>query len=100
MTTNNDETKIKILVTGGTGFIGSALTKCLLNNSYHVTVLSRATFSSVKSVCGTEVDVLGSFDQIEADDFYNIVINLAGTPILVLDGLIIEKIYLEIVELS
>lgn len=81
MTTNNDETKIKILVTGGTGFIGSALTKCLLNNSYHVTVLSRATFSSVKSVCGTEVDVLGSFDQIEADDFYNIVINLAGAPI-------------------
>ena len=81
MTTNNDETKIKILVTGGTGFIGSALTKCLLNNSYHVTVLSRATFSSVKSVCGAEVDVLGSFDQIEADDFYNIVINLAGAPI-------------------
>ncbi len=81
MTTNNDETKIKILVTGGTGFIGSALTRCLVNNGYHVTVLSRATSSSVKSVCGPEVDVLGSFDQIEADDFYNIVINLAGAPI-------------------
>lgn len=81
MTTNNDETKLKILVTGGTGFIGSALTRCLVNNGYHVTVLSRATSSSVKSVCGPEVDVLGSFDQIEADDFYNIVINLAGAPI-------------------
>ncbi len=81
MTTNNDETKLKILVTGGTGFIGSALTRCLVNNGYHVTVLSRATSSSVKSVCGPEVDVLGSFDQIEADDFYNIVINLAGAHI-------------------
>ena len=35
MTTNNDETKLKILVTGGTGFIGSALTRCLVNNCYH-----------------------------------------------------------------
>ena len=31
----------KILITGGTGFIGSALTKRLLAQNYEVTVLSR-----------------------------------------------------------
>ena len=34
--------KLKILVTGGTGFIGSELTRCLLNKGFHVTILSRS----------------------------------------------------------
>ena len=72
--------KLKILVTGGTGFIGSELTRCLLDKDFHVTILSRSP-DLAKKHFGIDVDVIGNFDEIKADDIYNIIINLAGAPI-------------------
>ena len=71
---------MKILITGGTGFIGSALTRSLLEQSYEVSVLSRNP-DSVAKHCGSGVNALGNLQQIKADDSYDIVINLAGAPI-------------------
>ena len=71
---------MKILITGGTGFIGTALTRSLLEQSYEVSVLSRNP-DSVTKHCGSGVNALGNLQQIKADDSYDIVINLAGAPI-------------------
>ena len=72
--------ELKILITGGTGFIGSELTNCLMNRGFHVTVLSRSP-DLAKNRCGVGVNVISNFNEIKADDTFNIVINLAGAPI-------------------
>ena len=71
---------MKILVTGGTGFIGSALTRSLVEHDYEVSVLSRKP-GSVSKYCGPGVIALGSLRQIKAEDSFDIVVNLAGSPI-------------------
>ncbi|MGZ8162923.1 MAG: TIGR01777 family oxidoreductase [Methylobacter sp.] len=71
---------MKILITGGTGFIGSALTRSLLEQSHEVCVLSRNP-DSVTKHCGSGVNALGNLQQIKVADSYDIVINLAGAPI-------------------
>ena len=70
----------KILITGGTGFIGSALTKRLLAQNYEVTVLSRHP-ETVGKLGLDGVDILGSLSSLTPDDNFQIVINLAGAPI-------------------
>ncbi len=70
----------KILITGGTGFIGSALTKRLLVQHYEVTVLSRHPEATEK--LGLDgVDILSSLSELTPEDSFNVVINLAGAPI-------------------
>jgi uncharacterized protein YbjT (DUF2867 family) len=54
---------MKILITGGTGFIGRALTRSLLEQSYEVSVLSRNPDSIAKH-CGSGVNALGNLQQI------------------------------------
>jgi uncharacterized protein (TIGR01777 family) len=71
---------MNILITGGTGFIGCALTKCLLQQGHEVTVLSRSP-DKVATLCGPGVKALGSLSQLKAEDNYQVIINLAGTPI-------------------
>ena len=71
---------MKILITGGTGFIGSALTRSLLEQSHEMCVLSRNP-DSVTKHCGSGVNALGNLQQIKVADSYDIVINLAGAPI-------------------
>jgi uncharacterized protein (TIGR01777 family) len=70
----------KILITGGTGFIGKALIASLLAEGYEVTVLSR-DINSVESICGVGVKAINSLDALKPEDIYQIVINLAGAPI-------------------
>jgi len=48
---------MKILITGGTGFIGSALTRSLIEQGYEVSVLSRNP-DSVAKHCGPGVKAL------------------------------------------
>lgn len=63
-----------ILLTGGSGFIGTALAKALIKRGDHVTMLKHKRSSSVKDV--VEVNQLESIDRpVDA------VINLAGLPI-------------------
>ncbi len=71
---------MNIFITGGTGFIGSALTKRLIEQGHEVTVLSRSP-EKVAQLCGASVKALGSLSQLKAEDNYQIIINLAGAPI-------------------
>jgi hypothetical protein len=71
---------MKILITGGTGFIGSALTRSLTGQGYDVTVLSRNP-DAVEKTCGTGIKALNSLDQLKPEDTYQVIINLAGAPI-------------------
>ena len=75
-----EDTIMNILITGGTGFIGSALAKSLIEQSHVVTVLSRSP-DKVDKICGLSVKSLGSLAQCQAEDSYQVIINLAGAPI-------------------
>ncbi|TRX01016.1 TIGR01777 family oxidoreductase [Candidatus Methylobacter oryzae] len=72
---------MNILITGGTGFIGSALTKSLVEQGHRVTVLSRNP-DKVARICGPGVDALGSLSQLQAEDSYQVIVNLAGAPLI------------------
>lgn len=67
---------MNILITGGTGFIGSALTKFFLQQNNFVTILSRQ-----KSKLFESVRTIQSINQIDANEKIDIIINLAGSPI-------------------
>ncbi|GAB4256584.1 MAG: TIGR01777 family oxidoreductase [Methylomicrobium sp.] len=69
-----------ILITGGTGFIGTALTRRLVGNGHRLTVLSR-TPERVPSICGSGVTGFADFAEIQSDTHFDAVINLAGAPI-------------------
>lgn len=71
---------MNVLITGGTGFIGSALVKSLIQQGHDVTVLSRNP-NSIAERCGAGVNALGSLQLIQPDDSYHIIVNLAGAPI-------------------
>lgn len=70
----------RILVTGGTGFIGQLLCPTLLAKGYNLTVLSRQSDSAVQSVCG-RVEALGDLKSLEGHPGFDAVINLAGEGI-------------------
>ncbi len=72
---------MRILITGGTGLIGSALCANLLGAGHELTVLSRDP-SGVKKKCGIEVSAISSLDDWREDQAFDAVINLAGEPIL------------------
>jgi uncharacterized protein len=71
---------MKILITGGTGFIGSALTRSLTEQGCEVSVLSRNP-DSVAKICGAGIKSLGNLNQLKLEDSYQVIINLAGAPI-------------------
>ena len=75
-----EDSVMKILITGGTGFIGSALTRSLTEQGYEVTVLSRNP-ASVETTCGFGVKALNNLNQLNTEDRYQVIINLAGAPI-------------------
>ena len=67
---------MNILITGGTGFIGSTITKFVLQQNNYITILSRGRSKVLKPV-----RVIESINQINANEKINIIINLAGSPI-------------------
>ncbi|MGR8978594.1 MAG: TIGR01777 family oxidoreductase [Gammaproteobacteria bacterium] len=71
---------MKVLVTGGTGFIGSALVKRLADQGHDVTVLSRYP-ETIEKRCGPDVHELSSLKLLPPDVTFQVVINLAGAPI-------------------
>lgn len=71
---------MNILMTGGTGFIGGALTQKLVDQGHNVTVLSRNP-NKVAKQCGAGVHALASLSQVNAEDRYQVIVNLAGAPI-------------------
>ena len=68
---------MKVLVTGGTGFLGTALVRALRQQGHHVTILSRRPKGPGEALWnGGADDTLGA--RIEGTD---VVINLAGESI-------------------
>ena len=72
---------MNILITGGSGFIGRALVSSLLKDDHKVTVLSR-TPETAKKIIGDEVVVLSNLDQLPIEHSFQVIINLAGAPII------------------
>jgi len=70
----------RILITGGTGFIGHVLCRELLARNYQLTVFSRQPAEAVKSSCG-RVEAIRDLQQLRAHHGYDAVINLAGEGI-------------------
>ena len=71
---------MKLLITGGTGFIGQHLVAALLKQNHQITVLSRQP-DTLKKRYRERVRSMTSLDEWQADDTYHAVINLAGAPI-------------------
>jgi len=67
----------RILITGGTGFIGSALTERLLGLGLEVSVLSRDRERARNHFAG-RVRAVESLDELDADDAHGVIVNLAG----------------------
>lgn len=71
---------MNILVTGGTGFIGSALVVYLANNGHKIQVLTRSTSKAQEKFAqlGSAVQAI---DSLSDATFADAVINLAGEPL-------------------
>lgn len=72
---------MRILLTGGTGFIGSALCRHLLHHGHGLTVLSRQSPVSVRQHCGETVAPLAELKDLSRSDRFDAVVNLAGESI-------------------
>lgn len=70
----------RILITGGTGFIGHVLCRELLAKDHQLTVFSRQPEETVKSRCG-RVEAIRDLQQLREHPGYDAVINLAGEGI-------------------
>ncbi len=70
----------RILITGGTGFIGQVLCQELITEGHSLTVLSRQPAHNVQSVCG-RVEPVHDLEQLRGHEGFNAVINLAGEGI-------------------
>ena len=67
---------MNLLITGGTGFIGSALCSRLLEEKHNIVALSRHP-EAIKP----PIKALADLEQLSDDDIFDVVINLAGEPI-------------------
>lgn len=70
----------RILITGGTGFIGKELCTELHKKGYSLTILSRQPADTVRSLCG-RVEVAGELKSLEGHPGFDAIINLAGEGI-------------------
>ncbi len=71
---------MKILITGGTGFIGKELCRRLLGNNHQLTVFSRKP-ESVAILCGANVKAINKIADLSKKDPFDAIINLAGEGI-------------------
>lgn len=69
-----------ILITGGTGLIGSTLAPRLLHLGHRVTVVTRDT-AAARSKLGGQVGLWSGLDRQQHLDGVDAVVNLAGAPI-------------------
>lgn len=72
---------VTVLITGGTGFIGSALTALLVSKGYHVAILSRTPRTNTRNIRYFHWNI--SKGEIDLTAFENVhtIIHLAGVSI-------------------
>ncbi len=70
----------RVLVTGGTGFIGTALCQTLIDQGHRVTILTRDAASAAAKLHG-RVTFIPALTAIATDEVFDTVINLAGEPL-------------------
>ena len=70
----------RVLVTGGTGFIGGALVNQLLDAGHAVSVLTRDR-TKAASLFEGRARCVCSLSQLSDDETFDVVINLAGAPV-------------------
>ncbi len=71
---------MKILITGGTGFIGRSLSPALLADGHSVTILSRYP-NKVESVFGKRIRQIDSMSDMTDQDHFDAIFNFSGAPI-------------------
>ncbi|HHX82480.1 MAG TPA: NAD-dependent epimerase/dehydratase family protein, partial [Pseudomonadaceae bacterium] len=69
-----------VLLSGATGFIGTALCRELLAAGHRVTVISRRPVKAARQFEG-RVEAIASADELLASDAIDLIINLAGAPV-------------------
>ncbi len=72
---------MKLLITGASGFIGSALIRQLVSDGHQIIGLSRSPERLQDRLAG-QLRVIGSLTEIDAAESIDALINLAGEPIL------------------
>ena len=70
-----------MLVTGGTGFIGKVLCRRLVQCGYKVTVLTRNPAAALQALPFPGIDFVESLDELDANELWFGVVNLAGQPL-------------------
>jgi uncharacterized protein (TIGR01777 family) len=70
----------RVLITGGTGFIGEALVNQLLDAGHSVSVLTRDPLNAANLFNG-RVRCVHSISELSHDEAFDVVINLAGAPV-------------------
>ncbi len=71
---------LRLLVTGGTGFIGQALVRGLLDAGHAATVLTRDP-TRCERLFGGRARAVSSFAELGPDDAFDAVVNLSGEPV-------------------
>lgn len=71
---------VKVLITGGTGFIGRSLCRRWLAAGHDLTVLTRQP-GAARQRLGNQLAVLEKLPGSPGSDHYDVVVNLAGAPI-------------------
>ena len=71
---------MRFFLTGGTGFLGSALVRKLDNHGHHLTVLSRQS-SLPQAWKNMNVRLIDDIFSLRESDYFDVVINLAGEGI-------------------
>jgi len=70
----------RLLISGGTGFIGSALCTELLHAGHNITLLTRQPIAASIQYSG-KIRAVRSTAELSDDEQFDIVINLAGAPV-------------------
>jgi NAD dependent epimerase/dehydratase family enzyme len=73
---------MRILITGGTGFIGRKLCQQLARQGYQLTLLARNPATAKRLLSEIEIDNFASLEDWKPHIGFDAVINLAGEPIM------------------